>query len=234
MISPDPAGQFAGNVQIPFHRISSFVRQLSHDVRNGLNAIDLQAAYVAEICPDAESREELKRMRTQIQQSARALQAMSGNFWVSKPSFVTYSAAIFVEDFQDRLKKQYPEKAGLVAWNVSLKDEVISIDIEMIFSALSELFKNAFHFAEAGKKISASVFAENGRFVLELQEEKSELPEHPELWGCEPFVTTKRGGYGLGLFKARMILSVHSGDLEFSKETGRALLKSRISLPLAS
>ena len=34
---------------IPLPRVVNFVRQITHDVRNGLNAIDLQAAFIAEI-----------------------------------------------------------------------------------------------------------------------------------------------------------------------------------------
>ena len=46
MTKSDAAVQFSADLKVPFERIAKFVRQVTHDVRNGLNAMDLQAAYV--------------------------------------------------------------------------------------------------------------------------------------------------------------------------------------------
>ena len=40
-----------------------FVRQLSHDLRNDLNAIELQSAYIGELTQDQELTTEIKRLR---------------------------------------------------------------------------------------------------------------------------------------------------------------------------
>jgi signal transduction histidine kinase len=221
------------DIPVPFSRVAGFVRQVTHDVRNGLNAIDLQTAYTAELVSDPEAVEEVRRIRALIQQTTRMLQALSSNFWLSTPNPVPYSARIFVEDLQDRLVKQHPDHAPQVRWEVTLKEESIAVDLEMIFTAIAEVLKNAFSFREAGGEIAARVFAEGGRFVLEITEPKSTVPSPPEAWGREPFASTRRGGYGLGLFRSRQLLAAHGGDLQFSHDSGRNLLSSRISLPLA-
>src|SRR5437667_44953 len=48
-----------------------FVRQLSHDLRNHLNAAELQAVYISELTGDAELKTEIKRLRTTIDSSLR-------------------------------------------------------------------------------------------------------------------------------------------------------------------
>jgi K+-sensing histidine kinase KdpD len=206
---------------------------VTHDVRNGLNSIDLQAAYLAELISDAESKEELTRLRSLVQNTARQLQALSSNFWTSGPNFVTYSAKILVEDLQDRLKKNFPEKAGHIDWTVDLAEEVVSVDIEMLFGALHRIFDNAFLFTKPDERIAAHARIEDDRFVLEILEPKEAVASEPSTWGEEPFVSTRRGGYGLGLFRARGFLAVQDGELHIVHDSGRALLSTRVSLPLA-
>ncbi len=228
-----PAPTQAADVLVPFTRVAGFVRQVTHDVRNGLNAIELQTAYAAELVSDPEALEEVRRIRGLVQQTTKMLQALSSNFWVSTPNLVPYSARIFVEDLRDRLVKQHPEHAPQVRWDVELQDESIAVDLEMIFAAIAEVFKNAFSFRESGGEIAARAFAEGGRLVVEITETKTAVPSPPEGWGREPFVSSRRGAYGLGLFRSRQLLAAHRGDLEVSHEPGRNLLSSRISLPLA-
>ena len=71
------------------------------------------------------------------------------------------------------------------------------------------------------------------RIVLELREEKSAIPAPPETWGLEPLVSTRRGGYGMGLFHARRILAGHDGTVTFAFDPAAQLLTTRITLPLA-
>ena len=107
------------------------------------------------------------------------------------------------------------------------------MDIEMLFHALTRLFENAFNFAEPEGAISAQAWVEGGQFVFELRESKQKVPSDPAQWGREPFVSTRRGAYGLGLFRARACLAVQSGELNILHDSGRALLLSRVTLPLA-
>src|SRR4051794_8712883 len=140
-----PPEQNSPGPHIPLPRIAGFVRQVTHDVRNGLNSMDLQAAYLNELITDPEAVDELRRLRGLIQTTARQLQAISGNFWTGTPSLVTYSARILIEDLQDRLKKtfhEYAEKWGKIAWQVELAEESVAVDIEMFFGAVTRLFEN--------------------------------------------------------------------------------------------
>ena len=98
---PLEASSSAGTISVPLPRVAGFIRQVTHDVRNGLNSMDLQAAYLAELITQPEAVEELRRLRGLIHSTARQLQSVSANFWTATPSFVTYSARILIEDLQD-------------------------------------------------------------------------------------------------------------------------------------
>jgi len=223
------------DVTVPFENVAGLVRHLTHDVRNGLNTLDLQSAFLQELVTDPEVLPEVKRLRGMVTATAKMLQTLSATFWLGESHPVTYSAKIFVEDFRARLGAVLPEPAPEIAWTETLsEEEAISVDIELIFRAFSEFFRNACHFREKGREIAARAFAEGGRFVLELREGKSTLPSPPETWGREPLVTTRRGGYGMGLFHARRILAAHQGTVEFSFDPAAELLTTRLSVPLAA
>lgn len=232
-----PPEQNSPGPHVPLNRIAGFVRQVTHDVRNGLNSMDLQAAYLNELLTDPETIDELRRLRGLIQTTARQLQTLSSNFWTGTPNLVTYSAKILIEDLRDRLQKTFAESAAKlekIAWKVDLGEEAVAVDIEMLFGALTRLFENALDFSEPNAEVTAHAFAANGRFILDLTETKSKAPTtDPETWGDDPFTSSKRGGYGLGIFRAKTLLSVQSGELQISYESGSNLLRTRVSLPLA-
>lgn len=227
---PDPIE----NVSVPFERIAGLIRHLTHDIRNGLNTIDLQAAFLQELVTDPEALPEIKRIRTMVSTNARALQSFSATFWLGAIHPVTYSAKIFVEDFRARLTSVLPAQGEEIAWTQKLGEESIAVDIELIFRAFSEFFKNALHFHEKDRKISARALAEDGRFVMELNEGKATVPSPPETWGREPLVSTRRGGFGMGLFHARRILAAHAGEVKIAFDPAAELLTTRLSLPLTT
>jgi two-component system nitrogen regulation sensor histidine kinase NtrY len=222
------------NVAVPFERVAALVRQLTHDIRNGLNTLDLQASYLQELVTDPEALPEVKRIRTMVSGTAKMLQAFSSTFSLGEAHPVTYSAQIFVEDFRARLAAVLPESATEIGWTETLDQHAIAVDIELIFRAFSEFFKNAFHFREKGREeIAAHAFADGESFVIELRERKAALGSPPETWGREPLVSTRRGGFGMGLFHARRILAQHQGEVKFSFDPAAEVLTTRLSLPLA-
>lgn len=223
----------AETVNVPFPRVTGLVRQLTHDVRNGLNNVDLQAAFLQEIVTDPQALPEIKRLRAMVSDAAKMLQSFSATFWLAEPTCIAYSAAVFIEDFRSRLARSFPEQAAELQWSVKLGDESISVDIEMIFRGLSEFIKNAFHFREGHQPIEVLVHADDCHLLIDLSEHKTSVPSEPEGWGAEPLVSTRRGGFGMGLFHARRILSAHKGDAVATFDPKAEQLTTRLSLPLA-
>lgn len=233
MSKSTPPPTFTEEIAVPYPRITGLVRQFTHDVRNGLNNIDLQSAYLQEIVTDPLPAAELKRLRGMVADTAKMLREFSSRFWLPSANFVTYAARIFIEDFRQRAGKLVPEGAPAVLWTVNLRDEAISVDIEMLSRGLGEYFKNAFQFREDGQPVEARVQARDRRLVLDLVESKTSVPSAPETWGQEPLLTTRRGGFGMGLFFARQVLGAHGGEVAATFDPEAKQLTTRLSIPLA-
>jgi signal transduction histidine kinase len=219
-------------ITVPFPRVTGLVRQLTHDIRNGLNNIDLQSAYLLELVAEPQAAAEMKRLRGMVGEAAKMLKDFSARFWLPTPNFVKYSARMFMEDFRHRLEKLAPEESPAVEWTVSLREESISVDLEMLSRALMEFFRNGQQFRENGGPMEARVRARDNWLEMELRERKSSVSSPPETWGLEPLVSTRRGGFGMGLFYARQVLEVHGGEVVATFDPEAKQLTTRLSLPI--
>src|SRR5205814_1041324 len=54
------------SLNVPWIDTVRFVQQLSHDIRNHLNAIELQSAYISELDANPELKGEIKRLREML------------------------------------------------------------------------------------------------------------------------------------------------------------------------
>lgn len=226
-----------GEVMVPFERVGALVSQLTHDVRNRLSGMQLQSALVGELLTAPEDAEKARRalnvLRGIIEDYAKTLQRFSARFRVATPALLTYPAKMFTEDFRARLAQTLPDFAPQVAWTEDLADEAIPVDPEMAFAALGEILQNAAHFQERGEPVAAHAAVKAGRFEIELREHRAAVPSEPGTWGREPLVSTRSGGYGIGLFHARRLLAAQGGGVEFTHDPASAQLTTRVFLPLA-
>ena len=76
MAEPSPKER-SDSLSVPWVDAVGFIRQLSHDLRNHLNAIELQSAYISELEGDAKLKSEVNRLRDMISKEFRAYLASS-------------------------------------------------------------------------------------------------------------------------------------------------------------
>src|SRR5215469_17366888 len=84
-----------------------FVRQLSHDLRNDLNAIELQSAYIGELTQDQELTGEIKRLREVVSGLNSTLQLLSRAVGEVSPNLVAYPAAEFLTDMRTQIERTF-------------------------------------------------------------------------------------------------------------------------------
>jgi K+-sensing histidine kinase KdpD len=213
--------------------VTKFVRQLSHDLRNHLNAVELQSAYIAELAEDPELQEEVKRLRAMISEVGAGLQGVTSALSAARLTLMPYGAADFIEDLRQKLASDYPDESTKITWEVQAGDATLQIDPQLLQPALLELFANAFRHDTAPGIISAEARIENDRFVLTIQEPKRSFQLSTENWGCEPFHTIGQGHYGLGLHRSRSIIEAHDGQLHARYDSPASSLITTVALPLA-
>src|SRR5437763_6830028 len=208
-----------------------FVRQLSHDIRNNLNAVELQSAYLAELAKEGEMKGESQRLREMTSQIGTSLQRVTAGLNQANPNPIPYPATDFVEDLKQKLTKEFPDNAAKVTWDVQLKDATLQIDPQLTQQAFLELFGNAFQHERNVKAITARAYIANDSFVFELHEPKARFELSTENWGREPLRNVSQGHYGLGLNRTRSVAEAHSGDFRAEHDQKTSMLITTLRLP---
>ena len=219
-------------IQVAMPDIVKFIRQLGHDLRNHLNAAELQAAYLAEIVKDPEASDEIKRLRAMISQVGASLQSVTVALGQPRLMPMEYGAADFVADLRQKLATEYPSEA--IEWDIQVGDASIEIDPQALQPALIELFANAFRHDRGEGPILVEARTEGDQFVFVIREPKRNFDRSTENWGREPLRTITQGHYGLGLHRSRAILEAHEGQLSAHYDKGTSSLITKITLPLSN
>jgi len=214
--------------------VVKFVRQLAHDLRNHLNAAELQSAYLIEIAENGEMREEIKRLRGMIAQVGANLQELTSALGQPRLTEMPYAAKDLIEDLQQKLAADYPKESANVNWDVAAGDATLNIDPQLLLPALVELFANAFRHERSEGVITATGRTANGRFAFTLSEPKTNFQQATEHWGREPFRTLGQGHYGLGLHRTRAIVEAHQAQFAARYDEDNSSLVTTISFPLAA
>ena len=220
------------NVSMPV--VVKFIRQLAHDLRNHLNAAELQSAYLAEIAENDEVREEIKRLRGMVSQVGLSLQELTAALGQPSPTTMPYAAKELIEDLQQKLATVYPAESADVKWEISATDATLEIDPQLLLPALLELFANAFRHERGNGPIVATAKTEKARFVFTLVEPKASFQRSTENWGREPLQSLRQGQYGLGLYRTRRIIEAHGGSLSALHDPVASSLVTTIILPVSA
>ena len=222
-----------GQKDVPWNDAVRFIQQLSHDLRNHLNAAELQSAYIAELTSDSELKEEIKRLREIISNLATTLQGLTGSLGPPRPELIAFPAADFIEDFRNKMGKDFPEESARVTWDVQTDGATLNIDPQLLRQAFVEIFKNAFQHEPDKGVIAATAKIDNRRMIFTVCEPKQRFDLPTENWGCEPLRRITRGHYGLGLNRARSIVEAHDGQFGADYDSRTSTLVTTITLPLA-
>lgn len=220
---------------VSWDNLVRFVRQLSHDLRNDLNAAELQAAYIGELTSEsAELKEEVKRLREMILKLAVALQGLSAALAPVSPNTMPYGVSDFMEDLRQKITKDFPAESAAVNWKVEAGDATFDVDPQLLLQALLELFRNAFQHERGDGPISVSAKIDNGKLVVTLHEPKAHFEMPTEDWGRAPLAKVRQGHYGLGLNRARVILEAHGATLRAKYDPAATALITTVTLPISS
>jgi len=226
--------QHTDSLSVSWTDIVRFVRQLSHDLRNHLNAAELQAVYIGELAGDGELKTEIKKLRATIAGLGAILQKLSADLGQIKPSLMPYRALDFVEDLRQKFAHDFPQESAAVNWNVQPGDATLNVDPQLLQQALLELFANAFQHERGQGQLAATAKIDNDRFVFTLREPKARFELATENWGREPLRKISQGHYGLGLNRVRVIVEAHGGELHARYDPTESVLLTTITLPFSA
>jgi K+-sensing histidine kinase KdpD len=222
------------SLTVPWSDTVRFVRQLSHDLRNDLNAIELQSAYIAELTQDQELTSEIKRLREVVSGMNSTLQLLSKAVGEVAPNLVTYPAGEFMADMRTQIERKFSKENHEITWDVQIQDGMLNIDPQLFQEVFVELFANAFQHDRGNGALVASARISDGRFLFSLHEPKAVFSSDTQNWGREPLRNIRQRHYGLGLNRVRGIVEAHDGKLQAQHDPKAATLISTMTLPISS
>ena len=232
-MADNPSETRSNLLTVPWSDTVRFVRQLSHDLRNDLNAIELQSAYIGELTQDQELRSEIKRLREVVTGMNSTLQLLSRAVGEVAPNVVTYPAGEFLADMRTQIERNFSKENHEITWDVQLQNGTLNIDPQLFQEVFVELFANAFQHDRGKGALVASARISDGRFVFTLEEPKAVFSSDTQNWGREPLRNIRQRHYGLGLNRVRAIIEAHGGELEAQYDPKTATLVSTVTLPMS-
>lgn len=214
---------------VPWEKFVGFVRQLSHDLRNQLNAAELQAALIGELTTDKELKAEIRRLRELVSEVGITLQNLSSSVAEPRPVLMPYGSKDLIADLQQKVGQSYPTESQQVKWDISPDSAMLHIDPNLIEWAAMELFDNAFRHDHAGGEIAAISTVDPDQFVFEVRDRKIKPVDPVQLQ--RPLGSARHGHYGLGLRRARAIIAAHHGHMTAEFDPASSTVTSRMVLP---
>ena len=208
-----------------------FIRQLSHDLRNHLNAIELQSAYISELERDDEIKGEIKRLREMISGLTSTLQSLSNAVSAVKPNLISYPATDFMEDLREKINRDFSGETAEINWKVQLGDAMLGVDPQLLQEIFIELFANAFRHNRGKDVLVATARIDSKRFFFTLEEPKSRFDLPTKSWAREPIRKVSQGHYGLGLNRVRAIVEAHGGEIYAEYNSNASALTTTLVLP---
>jgi signal transduction histidine kinase len=217
---------------VPWSEAVRFIRQLSHDLRNDLNAIELQSTYIAELETNEQLKGEIKRLREMVAGASSALQRLSRAVAEVKPNLILYRADDFIEDLRTKIEHDFSNHRGQITWDIRLSDTTLSVDPQLLQEAFTELFGNAFRHHRGNDPVLATARTEDDRLLFTLREPKAQFDLGTQNWGREPFGKVTQRHYGLGLNRVRAIVEAHGGKLHAQYDPDASALITTLTLPV--
>jgi K+-sensing histidine kinase KdpD len=217
---------------VPWSDTVRFVRQLSHDLRNDLNAIELQSAYIGELTQDQELTSEIKRLREVVSGLNSTLQLLSRAVGEVTPNVISYPAAEFFADMRTEIERNFSKQNDEITWDAQLQDGMLHVDPQLLQEVFVELFANAFRHDRGNGPLLVRAKVSDSHFLFTLHEPKAAFDSATENWGREPLRNISQRHYGLGLNRVRAIVEAHGGQLQAKYDPKASALISTVTLPV--
>jgi signal transduction histidine kinase len=219
----------AGGVSVEL--VDAFLRQLSHDVRNDLNAMDLLISYAEDLGAGEKAASALEQLHGAVRYGSQRMVRISKAFQIPTPDRIPYPVDLLFEDLRDRLSVERPELSHRLRWVFSGDPCLALLDPVLVLEAMTELLQNAAAFSASEEPVHVAAQGDgDGAFWRIEQSAPLPLKGMPQ-WGMRPLESSRRAHYGLGLYRVRRILQSLGAKLNFSHDLERGVLLSEVFFP---
>jgi signal transduction histidine kinase len=202
------------------HRVHEQVGALAHEFRNALSSATMAFSALRAERAGIQSKtahvleRSLARMLDLVQHTIATVHLGAG--------VPLDSRRVRVVDLVRDLESTTVVARG-VAVHVDVHDDLEVVgDVRLLMSAVSNLLQNALKFTPEGGHVSLRARAEDGRILIEIEDECGGLPAGKLADLFEPFVQrgADKTGLGLGLAIARDAIRANRGEIRVDNRPG--------------
>ncbi len=210
-----------------FHRMSTFVM---HDLKNLTNSLSLISQNAKHNIGNIEfQKDAIKTITSTVNRMHGLIERLS-----SLPQRIELKRELVdVKSLVDHaVKKVKSDKSKDISIETELNTiPLISIDPHAIEMAIINLVNNACDAIESNGYVKCSVWEENNIIKLSVTDNgKGISGEFIDTFLFKPFKSSKKGGFGVGLFQCKSIIESHNGRIVVSSKEGQGTTFT-ISLP---
>ena len=210
--------------------VGTLASSLAHEVRNPLNSINLQLVLLSRRLEhlDDTKRVEMSSYIDSARKEISRLNDLVEEFLsLSTVDRVSLSEMEPSEVVRESLELMTPAAHQLgiaVTFNREGQFTPLRLDREKIKQVLINLIRNAIEAMPQGGTLTVSTRMEEGALFIQVSDTGIGIQPGQDVFDF--FVTTKRGGTGLGLPIARRIVEAHGGSLSYESRPGRGTVFS--------
>lgn len=132
------------------------------------------------------------------------------------------------------LRKSVADKAGApgsIAFDCQVADLVVAVDEDRLAAVVDNLIQNAIEASPADAVVRVRLLGRDGDAVIEIEDSGPGMDaDFIRNHLFRPFESTKRAGYGVGVFESREFVREMGGRLDVLSEPGKGTTM-RVSLP---
>ncbi|MDH3520058.1 MAG: PEP-CTERM system histidine kinase PrsK [Myxococcales bacterium] len=213
-----------------FEELARGMAFIAHDLRNLANELALTLANARTHIQNPDfQRDLLFSMEDSVNGIQRLLDKLRGRTAERGPEVTDFVA--LVERSLDRRGTARPS----IALDVDAATELpVACDPDRLVSMSGHLIQNAIDAAGPGGRVTVRLRRDGDRSLLEVQDDGPGMtPEFVRERLLHPFRSSKRKGFGLGLYECRQLARALGGGLAIESQPGAGTV-ARLWLPLAA
>jgi putative PEP-CTERM system histidine kinase len=197
-----------------FHRLTSFV---IHDVKNSIAALSMVSENALKNADDPDfQRDALKTVARTVDRMKALLDRLGGAPGPTRLRPELVDLASLARDATAPVVRS--DRISLVQELTPLR---VAADGEALSRVIQNLLANAMQSIDGAGTVTLRTFAENGHAVISVADTGCGMSDdfvRDSLFA--PFRSTKKDGWGIGLYQAKRLVEAHRGTIEVASRQG--------------